>query len=121
MTAALRKASERQAETAEAVFELADTLSCEILRNSYDNPQLSPFLIVMEESAFRDMMMSDSAPRYVHFDHKGEFAYPSSGWRICGLPIRRVPDGDWKGKVVEPYPLVMTQLQAQMSFGGDYG
>lgn len=109
------------AETAECVFRRADAMACEIVSKGCDHPSLQPFLIVMEHTAFYEMMESDSAPRHVHFDHKKEFAYPSSGWRICGLPIRRVPDDDWKGKLIEPYPLVMTQLQAQMNFGGEYG
>lgn len=105
--------------SAERVYRWADGISCAMVADS-DHKSLQPFLIVMERSKFEQMMDSETAPKYVHYDHDKKFKFVSSGWRICGLPIRCVPDGDWKKKVINPYPLVMNRLQAQMNFGGEY-
>lgn len=104
---------------ADKVYRRADEMACDILEESADHPQLKPFLVVMERSDFNRMMISKSAPMRVSMNYR-EFTYPYSGWWICSLPIRVEPDGSWKVKSIKPYPLVMTHLQAQMNFGGEY-
>lgn len=100
----------------EELFRKIDALACDLVER-----ESTPFLVVLERGEFDRYMDYADASRWFMFMKPGKFPYPSSNIEICGLPIRVERDGSWKGNLVRPYDLVMSQVTAQLCFGGQYG